>query len=51
MNCIIKKLSDRGDRKYVLLDKPLIELAGITEKVKISFDGKRIIIEAYTEED
>lgn len=48
---IVKDLTKHGTSEYVLLDKNLRELAGIKDKVKITFDGKRFIIEAYNEKE
>lgn len=48
---LIKDLTKHGTSEYVLLDKNLRQLAGIKDKVKVTFDGKKIIIEAYNEEE
>ena len=48
---IRKQLTQHGTSLYVLLDKNLRDLAGIKDSVKVTFDGKRIIIEADDENE
>ena len=50
---MLKTLSSHGNSAALIIDKPILELLGIslTTPLKISTDGKRLIISPVTEEN